>query len=385
MYERPYFPRLLPEVLPVDEEEVTAVAEALRSAPLTTLFGGHEVGRFEEEFAALFGAPHAVAVTSGTTALLAALMAAGIGPGDEVIVTPFSFIASVSVVLQVGAVPVFADVDPETLTLDPASVAERITPRTRAVILVHACGYPADVDAVMELAGPRGIVVVEDCAGAHGARLRGRAVGTIGDFGCFSFNIGKIMRTGEGGMVLTRDGRMRDRLAAVRVNGMEPAPGGARVALLGCNFTMAHPLAALGRVQVRRYPALARRRREIGETLRRAVEGTPASLPPDRPGVERAYYSLPFRLTPELAPLRDALVDEIRAHNVPAGRGNARLLHQVDYVRAAVPEARCPVAEAVHPALFHVDPLPIYTDLEAEGIGRVLRMVLARHGAAEAA
>jgi dTDP-4-amino-4,6-dideoxygalactose transaminase len=370
---------MLPTLLSVTEEEVKAVADALRSVPLTTLFGEHEVEAFEAEFARLFGFRYAVAVTSGTTALLAALMAAEIGPGDEVIVTPFSFVASVSVVMQVGATPVFADIDPETFVLTAESIAAKMTPRTRAILPVHICGYPVDMNALQALTRGTGVLLIEDCAAAHGARVEGRAVGGFGDFGCFSFNIGKIMRTGEGGMVVAKDEEMHHRLRAIRVNGLVPAGNGTHVERLGTNFTMMQAVAALGRVQVRNFEWLSGRRRQIGELLRRDIAGLSVRLPSDRPSLERVYYSMPFLLPPELADRRDEIVDELRELNVPFSKGNKQLLHHVDYIRRVVPDASCPVAESVHPRLFYFDPLPCYDDEQAAGVARALRAVLGRY------
>ena len=378
---KPYFESMLPELLPVTEEEIEAVSNALRSVPLTTMFGGCEIEAFEREFASLFDAPHAVAVTSGTTALHAALLAAEIGPGDEVIVTPFSFVASVSVVVQVGATPVFADVDPQTFVMDPVDVARKITPRTRAILPVHQCGYPVDMRALCQVVEGKRIVIIEDSAAAHGAMVSGRAVGTIGDFGCFSFNIGKILRTGEGGMVLARSEDMDRRLRAIRVNGLIPTPQGTWVDRLGTNYTMMHSTAAFGRVQVRNFHKLALRRRQIGERIREGIEGLGASAPPDRPNLIRAYYSTPFLLAPELARFRDEIVDGIRAHNVPASRGNPQLLHQIDYIKKLSPTKSCPVAEAVRPRIFFFDPLPSLTDEQVEGVVSVFRLVLERYAA----
>lgn len=240
----------LPDGTEASRAEVAAVTRALTEAPLTTLFGGYEIERFETLFAQCMGSPEAVAVTSGTTALHAAVVAADIAPGDEVVVTPFSFVASVSVVVQAGARPVFADIDPGTFTLDPADVVRRITPRTRAILPVHICGCPADMDGLVALAREHRLTVIEDCAAAHGARVGERCVGTIGDFGCFSFNIGKVLRTGEGGMVLTAQPELAAVLRELRVNGItrSPAPNG--IARLDFNYTMAQPLAAIGCEQV---------------------------------------------------------------------------------------------------------------------------------------
>jgi perosamine synthetase len=222
----PALPARLPEFAPMSETEVAAATAALRDVPLTTLFGDHEIRAFEQEFAAYCGARFAIAVNSGTSALHAALTAAGIGPGDEVIVTPLSFVASVSAVVHVGATPVYADVD-DQFCLDPRDVAARITPRTRAILVVHLNGYPADVVALRDLAGAHGILLIEDAAQAHGARVNDQHVGTFGEFGCFSFNIGKILRTGEGGMVLTPSEEAARHLRELRVNGLGPSSLGA--------------------------------------------------------------------------------------------------------------------------------------------------------------
>ncbi len=377
----PSLPPSLPGFLPLSEEEIEAVTTALREAPITTLFGGYEIDAFEQEFARLFGADHAVAVTSGTTALHAALMALDVGPGDEVVVTPFSFVASVSVVVQVGAVPVFADVDGESLVLDPADVARKITDRTRAILPVHQCGYPVDIPAIQEIIGDRPIAIVEDCAAAHGARIGDRYVGTLGELGCFSFNIGKIMRTGEGGMVLTGDAELARRLRAIRVNGLirHPAGSGTWIDMLGSNFTMTHTIAAIGRVQVRRFHELSNRRREISERLARALEGLPVRYAPAPEGFERAYYSLPLIVDAELEDRCGAIVEELRSYNVPVGTGNAQLLHQIDFIRRVSPPPQVPVIERVRPRVFFFDPLPVYTDEQVTDICRIFRSVIEKH------
>src|SRR3990172_2473515 len=184
------------------DEDVSAVADVLRSGALTQLSGG-AVAAFEEAFAAWNGVPHCVATSSGTTAIHTALAALDIGPGDEVIVPAHTFIASATPVLHQRAVPVFADVDPGTYCLSPENLAERVTSRTKAIVAVHLNGHPADLEALLALAEPRGIALIEDCAQAHGALFNGRKVGTIGRVGCFSFWEDKIMTTGgEGGAVL---------------------------------------------------------------------------------------------------------------------------------------------------------------------------------------
>jgi dTDP-4-amino-4,6-dideoxygalactose transaminase len=201
------------------EDEAQAVARVLRSNRVN-YWTGDEGRAFEAEFAAWAGVPHAIALNNGTVALEAALRALGIGPGDEVIVTPRSFIASVSCVTFVGATPVFADVDRDTQNLSAATVAPRLTPRTRAIIPVHLAGMPCDMGGLMDLAAAHNLRVIEDCAQAHGAKYQGRSVGSIGHIGAWSFCQDKIMTTGgEGGMVTTSDQELWSRMWSYKDHG----------------------------------------------------------------------------------------------------------------------------------------------------------------------
>ena len=186
--------------------EESAAVQAVLASNRVNYWTGTECGEFEREFAAWVGVPHAVALMNGTVALELALRALGIGPGDEVVVTPRTFIASISCVVSVGATPVFADVDPVSGNLTAATIEPVLTPKTKAIVCVHLAGWPCDMDPIMELACARGLRVIEDCAQAHGARYKGRSVGSIGDIGAWSFCQDKIMTTGgEGGMVTTNN------------------------------------------------------------------------------------------------------------------------------------------------------------------------------------
>ena len=238
----------------LDEEDIAAVAEVLRSGRLTQLTGG-AVAAFEEGFADWHGAKHCVATNSGTSAIHTVLAALDIGPGDEVIVPAHTFIASATPVLHQRATPVFADVDDRTFCLAPESVAERITDRTKAIIAVHLNGHPADMDALLALAEPRGIAVIEDAAQAHGALYKGRKVGTIGRAGCFSFWEDKIITTGgEGGCVITDDDALAERMRRIRHHGEGPVEGERAYyhLELGYNYRMSSMHAATGLVQLRR-------------------------------------------------------------------------------------------------------------------------------------
>jgi perosamine synthetase len=369
----PAVPSPLQGFLPMEEDAVTAVVEALRSVPLSTMFGGFEVGRFEREFARRFKSRNAVAVSSGTSALYSSLVAAGIGQGDEVIVTPLSFVASVSVVVEVGAVPIYADIDPTTFALNPESVRQKMSERTRAILPVHYLGYPADALAIMKMAESNNAIVIEDCAQAHGATLADRIVGTIGHFGCFSFNVGKIMRTGEGGMILTSNDAWDERLREIRVNGLSPGRG---MYSFGINCTMPQPIAALGRFELRRLDELLERRRILGEMLEEGVADLPLILRARNAG--RVHYCTPFILPKELAPLTDTIMNALRAENVPAFVPCPRPLYELEYLKKISPDTRCEAAEDICKRYFVIDPSPVYPTSTMEMIIAGVRKVFAR-------
>ncbi|MCX6687769.1 MAG: DegT/DnrJ/EryC1/StrS aminotransferase family protein, partial [Methanoregula sp.] len=196
----------------IGHDEIAAVSEVLSSGMIAQ---GEKVAEFEQKFSDLCGTAHAVATSNGTTALHAALLAAGIGQGDEVIVPSFSFIASASTVSMCGATPIFCDVDEQTFTINTAQIEERVTPRTKAVIGVHLFGHPFDVTGVQRICEKHSLALIEDAAQAHGANLNGEKVGGFGRFGCFSFYATKNMTTGEGGMVTTSEKAMAERLRQI--------------------------------------------------------------------------------------------------------------------------------------------------------------------------
>ena len=212
-------------------------------------FEAVKVRELEAAFARLCGTGHAVATTSGTTALHVVLAALGVGPGDEVITTPLSCIASANPILFTGARPVFGDVDPETYNLEADGIEKRITPRTRAILPVHLFGHPLDLDPILELGRAHGLPVIEDACQATGARYKGRAVGGLGTVGCFSLYANKIITSGEGGMIVTSDATLADRMRAIRNFGQIPGEH-FRHAFLGGNAKMTDLQAAVGCAQV---------------------------------------------------------------------------------------------------------------------------------------
>jgi dTDP-4-amino-4,6-dideoxygalactose transaminase len=253
------------------DDEIALVAETIRSGWITQ---GPRVQEFEQAFAARVGARHAVAVSNCTNALHIALVAAGIRPGDEVIVTPHSFIASANSILYCGAVPVFVDIDPATLNMDPRGIAGAVTPRTKAILAVHQVGRPAELDTLKRIASERGLKLIEDAACATGSAYRDRPIGdnTYSPLVCFSFHPRKIISTGDGGMITTGDAELAGHLRLLRQHGMsvndlerhksktvieEHYP------ILGYNFRLTDIQAAVGLAQLRRLDGIIARRREI--------------------------------------------------------------------------------------------------------------------------
>ncbi|HEY0594180.1 DegT/DnrJ/EryC1/StrS aminotransferase family protein [Sphingopyxis sp.] len=327
-------------------EEVDAVAAVLRSNKVN-YWTGNECRMFEREFALWAEADHAIAVTNGTVALDLALHGLGIGSvngglaGDEVIVTPRTFLASVSCVFNAGAVPVFADVDPDSGNISAATIATKLTERTRAIVVVHLGGWPADMDPIMDLAARQGIKVIEDCAQAHGARYKGRSVGSIGDVGSWSFCQDKIMTTGgEGGMVTCNDRALWSKMWSFKDHGKSwdavyerAHPPGFRWLheSIGTNWRMLEMQAAIGRIQLRRMAEWTAARTHNAALLRAALapfagQDGPIRMPrPDGEGDVHAEYKFYAYVRPDaLAPGwdRDRIVAEINARNVPCYQGS---------------------------------------------------------------
>ena len=374
------------------EEEVQAVTQMLRSNRVN-YWTGDACRAFEREFADWCGTSHAIALANGTVALDVALKALGIGPGDEVVVTPRTFIASVSCVVNAGATPVFADVDPVSGNLTADTIAAVLTSRTRAVICVHLAGWPCDMDPIMTLAERHGLKVIEDCAQAHGARYRGRSVGSIGHVGAWSFCQDKILTTGgEGGMVTTNDDDLWRAMWAHKDHGKSFSavyerdhPPGFRWLheSFGTNWRMLEFQAVIGRIQLRQLPTWTEARRRHAQAILHALcswlgpQG-PLMGPPGRcascpapPGAacprdcQHAFYKLYLQVMPQrLRPgwTRDRIIDQVVQAGVPCYQGSCSEV----YLEKAFdgtpwrPAERLPVARAlgenslmllVHPTL----------------------------------
>ncbi|MCW5632672.1 MAG: DegT/DnrJ/EryC1/StrS aminotransferase family protein [Rubrivivax sp.] len=322
-------------------EEIHAVARVLASGRVN-YWTGQECRAFEREFAAWCGVPHAVALANGTLALDAALRALDIGPGDDVIVTPRSFMASASCVVNAGARPVFADVDRDSGNLTADTVRAALTPATKAVLLVHLAGWPCEMEGpdgqggLVALARERGLKLIEDCAQAHGARCRGTSVGTFGDIGAWSFCQDKIITTGgEGGMVTTRDRALWSRIWSLKDHGKSfeavheraHAPGFRWLhESFGHNWRMIEVQAAIGRLQLARMAAWSARRRAIAGRIAAACRAFDALRVPGVPAhLEHAYYRFYAYVRPERLEAgwsRDRVVEAVLAERVPLYHGS---------------------------------------------------------------
>ena len=295
----------------VGEEEIEAVSRVLRGPILTN---GPEIVAFEREFADFHGAEHGIAFANGTVALVALFSALDIGPGDEVIVPSLTFISSATSIVYAGATPVFADVDPETFNLDPADVAHRLSPRTKGVLAVHYGGQPADLAELSALASDAGVVLLEDAAEAHGARYRDRCVGTWGRAGMFSFTPTKNITTGEGGMVVTDDGELAQRLRLLRNHG-QVSPY--EHAVLGCNWRLTEMQAAMGRAQTDKLEAILARKRTLAAELDRlldAVAGVQAPIVRDDRDHVHMLYTV--TLAEADAARRDAVIADLAQQGI---------------------------------------------------------------------
>lgn len=316
-------------------EEVAAVSAVLQSNRVN-YWTGDVCRRFERAFADHVGTQHAVALANGTLALDVALIALGIGAGDEVVVTPRTFIASASTVVTAGAIPVFADIDRDTQNLTAETIVRVLTPRTKAIIPVHLAGMPCDMDPIMDLARQHNLFVVEDCAQAHGALYKGRSVGSIGHIGAWSFCQDKIMTTGgEGGMVTTDDTDLWSKMWSYKDHGKSwngvyerQHPPGPRLVhdTFGTNWRMLEMQAAIGLIQLERMPEWTRRRTEIAQAIGENLGRHAALRIPQVTNYARhAYYRLYAFVQPALLAegwSRDRIIDEIVARGVPCMHGS---------------------------------------------------------------
>ncbi|MHA1206345.1 MAG: DegT/DnrJ/EryC1/StrS family aminotransferase [Candidatus Hodarchaeales archaeon] len=251
----------------ISEEEVSLVSAAIRNGQFVE---GKNARALEKNFADLVGAKHAICAVNGTAALHLALEGLNISPGAEVITPAFTFIASANAITFGGSIPIFADIDPETYTIDPEQVKNLITSKTEAILPVHIFGLPSNMKVLQEIAEDHNLVILEDACQAHGAKIDGKHVGTLGEIGCFSFYATKNMITGEGGMIVTDNDELAERIRSIKNHGRGPS-GGYQHFRIGYNFRLADPLAAIGLIQIKKLPKMLKKRKENAEAIRKTV------------------------------------------------------------------------------------------------------------------
>ena len=373
------------------EEEKEAILEVLAAGAPSC---GRKVREFEEAFAAYCGCPHALAVSSGTAALELALIAARVGPGDEVITTPLSWISTANAAALRGATVVFADVDPRTFNLDPRSVAEKISHRTRVILPVHLYGQCCDMDALREIARPRGILLVEDCAHAAGGDIRGRKAGALGDIGVFSFHQQKNMATlGEGGMLTASDRGLFDRMLSFRslcCRSYDPKgkylamdesrfPMGKRYWQLdfddiGHNYRMTDMQAAVGLVQLSKLDGFNRCRCRIARQYTDRLAGIPGlSLPYTAPGVAHTFHIYCLLVEPSFRLSKEDFMWELYTQKRVKVWSHYMPIHLTTaYRKLGHHQGECPIAEELFGKYVS---LPIHPRLSPEAIDYVAAAV----------
>jgi perosamine synthetase len=362
----------------IGEEEIALVVDALRKGEISGSFGGY-IPKFEEGFAAYCGAKHGIAVTSGTTALEVAVAAAGVTAGDEVLVSACTNIATALAVYRNNAITVPVDSERETWNLDLDLVESLITPRTKAIIPVHIYGHPVDMDRLAQIAKKHGIVVIEDAAEAHGAEVRGKRVGALGDMGCFSFYANKIITTGEGGMVTTNDDALAKKLRHLRNLGFGQPRFFHEVA--GYNFRMTGMQAALGVAQLGKIDRFIEDRRRVARMYDEHLAGI-AELrrPVELAWAKNVYWMYAVVFQPRGSQRRDDMLDYLREHGVDT-RTMFCPMNMQPFLKAQ-PGARdipCPVAENLWANGFYLPSSSSVTESDVAKIANTIHQYLAAH------
>ena len=334
----------------------------------TSFILGSEVERFEEQFATYCQAPYAVGVSSGTAALGLVMSTYGISAGDEVITTPFTFIATAAAVSHVGAVPIFVDVNPDTYNLDPSGIEAAITPRTKAILPVHFYGQPAEMEPILQVAERHGLKVIEDACQAVGATYRGRKVGGLGDAGCFSFYPAKNLgAAGDGGMVVTHDAELAERIRLVRDHGRT---GKYVHGMIGHTYRLDALQAAILAAKLEHLDDWNAARREHAQTLNSLLAGAGVKTPVEAEGCHAVYHIYAVRV-----PKRDRMLDYLRSEGIGASIHYPLPVHlQPAYKHLGLPKGSYPIAEACADSVIS---LPMYPELTTRQIERIAKAVRA--------
>lgn len=350
----------------ISEEESKAIEGVLYSGMLTQ---GEAVKKFEDAFSAYLGVKNSVACSNGTVALDLALKAIDIGPGDEVITPSFTFIATANAILYQGSKPVFVDVDPRTFNIDPQDIQEKITVKTKAIIGVHLYGQPFDLRAVQQICEDHRLVLIEDCAQAHGAEYNGRKVGGFG-MGCFSFYPTKNMTTGEGGMITTNDDRLAAKLRLIRNHG---DTGKYNHIILGYNYRMTNIQGAIGVVQLSRLDGFNRKRIENAEFLNKSLKVMGITTPFRDSRVKHVYNQYVIRVEDGFSASREKLMEYLGFNGIGCAVHYPKPVYrQPLYQQLGLDRVVCPVAEDVSQRVLS---LPVHPSISQEDLEHIANTV----------
>ncbi|MFQ6107282.1 MAG: DegT/DnrJ/EryC1/StrS family aminotransferase [Thermoplasmata archaeon] len=359
---------LIPVARPyLSDDEVNAVTEVLRSGILAR---GPKAKEFENRFAEYIGRDHAVATSSGTSALHIANLVMGVSEGSEVIIPPLTFFATASTVLFCGGRPVFADIDRETYTLDPASVEERITGATRAIMPVDLYGQTADYDPIQKIARDNNLRIIEDACQAHGASYGGKMAGDFGDVSCFSFYATKNMTTGEGGAILTDSDEFAERARLLREHGEEVHYSHV---LLGYNYRMTEISAAIGLVQLQKLDEIIRKRRENARLLTEELEDVRGiDTPTIGRGRTHSFYQYIIEVSEDFPLSREALIEHLRKKGIGSRASYPMPLYEQPVLKNLRVSGKCPVAQELLPKLLE---LPVHPHVTEDDIGEIAKSI----------
>ncbi len=397
---KPAVEKPLPSWRNVGEEELKELKEVLESRYLFR-WGGKKVAEFEKRFAEFYGVKHAVASTSGTAAIHIALGALGTGPGDEVITAPITDMGTIIPIIAQNAIPIFSDVNPSTLNIDPSCLKRVVSDKTKVIMVVHLFGMPCDMDPIIEMAESVGAYVVEDCCQAYLAEYKGRRVGTIGDIACFSLQQSKHMFTGDGGITVTNNDGLARRARLFMDKGWDrAAPSHARTyVMFGFNYRMTELQGAVALAQLKKLEWVVESRRRAARLLTREIEGLEGIYPPNPPKhVKHSFWHYPLLVDPdELGVSADEFAKAIRAEGVPAGAGYiGKPIYMATWLRkhraygdtecpwgcplygrdVKYHEGLCPNAEEALKRLIVITWNEHYSDEDVYGIAEAIRKVV---------
>lgn len=347
----------------ISDEEIEAVTEVLKSGMLAQ---GPKVEEFQEKFAKYSESKYGIATSSGTTALHSALVAAGIGKGDEVITTPFTFAATSNSILYSDATPVYSDIDKKTFNLDPEKIEEKITDKTKAILPVHLYGQPADMNPILEIAEKYDLKVIEDAAQAHGSTYNGKKIGSIGDLGCFSFYPTKNMTTGEGGLITTNDEELNEKASMVRAHGESKRY---EQSLLGYNYRMTDIAASIGLVQLKHIDEFNKQRNENAEYLNDGLADIEGITTPEI-GENRTHVF--HQYTIRVSKDRDSFKEFLTKNEIGTGVHYPIVLYKQPYYQNLGIKGNCSEAEL---AAQQVISLPVHPSLTTEDLDTIIDVV----------